>query len=54
MPVKHTPIPKNKGKKDAAQYIDYEAELDRDDSGDEDLKRVGESDKTLISSNLAE
>ena len=44
MPVKHTPTPapKNKGKKASAHSIDYEAKLDRDDSGNEELTIVGE------------
>ena len=48
MPVKRPPILKNKGKKAAAQNIDFKAKLDRDASGDEDLEIVGESDKTLL------
>ena len=49
MPVKRTPTPKNKGKKAEAHFIDYEAKVEGDDSGDEDLTIVGESDGTPLS-----
>lgn len=49
MPVKRTPTSKNKGKKAASDYIDFEAKLEGYDSGDEDLAIVGESDGTTLS-----
>ena len=46
MPVKSTPTPKNKGKKAEAQFIDYEAKVEGDDSGEEELTIVEEPSAT--------
>lgn len=43
MTAKCTPTSKNKDKKATTYYIDYEAKLDDDDSGDKDLTVVGTS-----------
>ena len=46
MAVKRTPTPKDKGKKAKARFIDYEARVEGDDSGDEELTIVEESSAT--------